>query len=158
MQRSSLLRLPVSPYRRVFVGFSSRRLRRFARALASPPPIFRRAVADFSACRCRFFGVPLPIFLRAAADFSACRRRFFCAPLPIFRRAVADFSVRRCRSSFRAPPTFFPCGGFLRKIAPRLACTPCRTAAAPFSGRQGKESGLRFTRSGGRSFGGATRI
>ena len=47
------------------------------------------------------------------------RRRFFCAPLPIF----------------------FPCGGFLRKIAPRLAVRSLRSAvAAPFSGRQGKKA------------------
>ena len=144
----SLLRLPISPYSHIYTWifncYAMQRLRLFVCR-------FRHTGAflwGFRLAACGGLRGPLPR-----------RRRFFGVPPPIFQRAVVDLlSVRRCRSSFRASPTFPSRGGFLRKIAPRLACTPCRAAAAPFSGRQGKESGLRFTRSGGRSFGGATRI
>ena len=107
------LRLPISPNRRVFVGFSSRRLRRFARALASPPPIFLRAVVDLLSVR---------------------RRRFFCAPLSIFFPcAAADFSARRCRSSFRA-------AAFCGRSRFGWRCAPCE-APSPrlFRGGRGRK-------------------
>ena len=127
----SLLRLPISPYSHIYIWifncYAMQRLRLFV-------------------CRFRHTGAFLWDFCLAACGglhgALPRRRRFFCAPLLIFFPcAVADFFARRCRSSFRAPSTFPSCGGFLRKIAPRLAARSLRSAAAaPFSGRQGKKT------------------
>ena len=153
----SLLRLPISPYSHIYTWifncYAMQRLRLFVCR-------FRQTGAflwDFRLAACGGLRGPLPR-----------RRRFFCAPLSIFFPcAVADFFARRCRSSFRAPPPIF-----LRAVADLLSVRRlfaedrasvggallAKRRRRAFFGAAGEESGLRFTRSGGRSFGGATRI
>ena len=129
----SLLRLPISPYSHIYTWifncYAMQRLRLFV-------------------CRFRHTGAFLWDFCLAACGglhgALPRRRRFFCAPLLIFFPCAADLSfVRRLSVEDRASV-----GGALLAKRRRRA----------FFGAAGEESGLRFTRSGGRSFGGATRI
>ena len=129
----SPLRLPISPYSHIYIWifncYAMQRLRLFV-------------------CRFRHTGAFLWDFCLAACGglrgALPRRRRFFCAPLLIFFPCAADlFSVRRLSVEDRALV-----GGALLAKRRRRA----------FFGAAGEESGLRFTRSGGRSFGGATRI
>ncbi len=123
----SLLRLPVSPYQRIFVKFSLESVKKMllsfchvcrfrhtrifihrysvvmqCKGQVSCICLFRQTGAflwDFRLAACGGLRGPLPR-----------RRRFFCAPLSIFFPcAAADFSACRCRFFGVPLPIFFPC-------------------------------------------------